>query len=134
MISTMGKNRVFFPQDALDAWLVAGSVELHGQDLVLKDEDRRYRLSEGMHVVSEITGESDSFDLVGKCKTLVFLSELGADLLERSMIIDNHAYDVIPGFLGVPMGGTEPPAAPDTTSSAQLSDEDLLAQFLSKNM
>lgn len=129
----MGKNRVFFPQEALDTWVVTGSVELQDQDLLLKDEGRRYRLSEGARVVAEVTGETDAFDIVGKCKTLVFLQELGADILERSMIIDNNAYDIIPGFLGAPVGGAED-APVSEVRSPLLSDEDLLAKFLAKNM
>jgi len=129
----MGKNKVFFPQEALDSWVVNGSVELHDQDLLLKDEGRRYRLSEGARVLHEVTGEPDAFDIVGKCKTLTFLQELGADILEQSMIIDDNAYEIVPGFLGTPVGGTE-----ETTSAPArpplMSDEDLLAQFLEKNM
>lgn len=130
----MGKNKVFFPQEALDAWVVSGSVELHDQDLLLKDEGRRYRLSEGARILKEVTGEADAFDIVGKCKTLTFLQELGADILERSMIIDNNAYDIVPGFLGTPVGGPEETVAVAQGRPPLLSDEDLLAQFLAKNM
>ena len=130
----MGKNRVFFPQEALNSWLVAGSVELHGDTLLLKKEDRRYRLAEGVRVVAEVTGEADPFDIVGRCKTVGFLSELGADTLEHSMIIDNRAYDIIPGFLGIPMGPTERPPRMEDDLSGLPSDEHLLAQFLAKNM
>ncbi len=133
MMVHMGKNRVFFPQEALDAWVVTGSVDLQDQDLLLKDEGRRYRLSEGARILAEVTGEPDGFDIVGKCKTLAFLQELGADILERSMIIDNNAYDIVPGFLGTPVGGAED--LPNLDARAPLlSDEDLLAQFLAKNM
>ena len=128
----MGKNRVFFPQEALDNWVVSGAVELQGSDLLLKSENRRYRLAEGARVVDEVTGESDAFDIVGKCKTLAFLQELGADLLERSMIIDNNAYDIVPGFLGTPLGAEDEPTI--QARPPLLSDEDLLAQFLAKNM
>ena len=130
----MGKNRVFFPQEALDAWLDAGSVELCDHDLLLKDEGRSFRLSDGVRVVAEVTGEADSHDIVGRCKTLGFLAELGADLLEHSMLIDNLAYDVIPGFLGVPLGEFVEPPDTAATGNDLLSDEALLAQFLAKNM
>ena len=128
----MGKNRVFFPREALDNWVVSGAVELQGSDLLLKGENRRYRLAEGARIIDEVTGEADAFDIVGKCKTLVFLQELGADILERSAIIDNNAYDIIPGFLGTPLGAEDEPAA--QARPPLLSDEDLLAQFLAKNM
>lgn len=133
MVKPMGKNKVFFPQEALDTWVVNGSVELDDQDLLLKDEGRRYRLAEGARVLGEVTGEPDAFDIVGKCKTLTFLRELGADILERSMIIDNNAYDIIPGFLGTPVGGAED-APSSEVRPPLMSDEDLLAQFLAKNM
>ena len=125
----MAKNRVFFPQEALDAWLAVGSVELQGHDLLLKEEGCRYRLSEGVRVVKEVTGEPDSYDIVGKCKTLVFLAELGADRLERSMIVDNNAYDIVPGFLGIPMG----PAGEASSGASRLSEEEQLAHFVSRN-
>ncbi len=133
MVALMAKNRVFFPQEALDTWVVSGSVDLHDQDLVIKSEGKRYRLAEGAHVVAEVTGEPDVAELVGKCKTLVLLRELGADILERSMIIDDNAYDIIPGFLGTLLGQSEEPPG-NGAQPSQPSDEDLLAQFLAKNM
>ena len=130
----MAKNRVFFPQEALDAWIVSGAVDVRGQDLLLKSESRLYRMNEGVRILREVTGEPDAFDVVGKCKTVPYLRELGAELLENSMIIDNNAYDVVQGFLCVPLG-----AATDTRSDKPVrpplaSDEQLLADFLSKNM
>jgi len=132
MAMMMGKNRVFFPQEALDAWLVSGAIDLQGQNLLLKDEGRRYALTEGARILTEVTGETDAFDIVGKCKTLAFLHELGADILERSMIVDNNAYDIVPGFLGTPIGAEDEKES--EARSTLLSDEDLLAQFLAKNM
>lgn len=123
----MAKNRVFFPQDALDSWLVAGAVELRDNELLLKSEGQRLRLTEGARVLREVTGEPDAYEVVGKCKTLVFLRELGADILERSMIIDDNAYDIVPGFLGVLM-----PDATTTGRSAS-SEEERLARFVANN-
>ncbi len=132
----MGRNRVFFPQEALDTWVVSGAVDLQDQDLLLKSENRKYRLAEGARIVREVTGEPDAAELVGKCKTLAFLRELGADILERSMIIDNNAYDIIPGFLGTPILTAEETQAQaeGVCGSTLSSDEELLAQFLAKNM
>src|SRR5688572_20977300 len=45
----MGKNRVFFPQEALDRWLVEGRVEISGSELTIPDERRRFRLVEAVH-------------------------------------------------------------------------------------
>ena len=133
MSLAMAKNRVFFPQEALDAWLVSGSVELHGHDLSLKEEGSRFRLSEGVRIIREVTGEPDSYGIVGKCKTMVFLTELGADILDRSMIVDNNAYDIVPGFLGIPLGSSDTQDDAQYLSSDQPTEEEQLCRFLSRN-
>ncbi len=42
------RNRVFFPQAALDEWLGDDRVDLKGEELVLKSEGRRYKIIEAM--------------------------------------------------------------------------------------
>jgi hypothetical protein len=139
----MVKNRVFFPQAALDQWIGDGRVDLAGEDLTILAEGRRYRIIEAARVLSEVTGLLDANELVGKVKTRAFLAELGAELLEDSLILGENAYDVMPGFLGAPIGsfaehmaGTARAEArksiPDAAAATQhpVSDEDLLARFL----
>jgi hypothetical protein len=128
----MASNRIFIPQDALETWLADGSAEMYGLDVVLKDEQKTFRISEGVRVVREVSGGVDTNDLVGKCKSRMYLKQLGAEILEHSMVLENNAYDVVPGFLGVPVGATnsqELPAVENLTT-----DERLLADFLSKKM
>ncbi len=128
----MGPNRVFFPQEALDQWLSDDRVELTGSELVIKAEGRKYRILEAVRVLGESTGGQDDNEIVGRVKTIAYLTELGAEVLGNSMIIDDNAYDVVPGWLGSPVGSfaefraTESPAAPDSASS----EEELLAQYL----
>jgi hypothetical protein len=140
----MGKNRVFFPQAALDQWISEGKVDLAGEELTIKAEARRYRILEAAHVTSEVTGLPDANELVGRVKTRLYLSELGAEILETSMVLGDNAYDVVPGFLGAPVGTFEEHIAgnarvearrsiPDvrkSTAPPPASDEDLLAKFL----
>jgi hypothetical protein len=143
----MGNNRVFFPQAALDQWISDGKVDLAGDELTIKPEARRYRILEAAHVTREVTGLADGNELVGKVKTLQYLSGLGADLLENSMVLGDNAYDVIPGFLGAPVGTFEEhlagparaeanggPASAHGRGAAPASDEDLLAKFLLGNL
>ncbi|HQP38730.1 MAG TPA: hypothetical protein PLI95_26275 [Polyangiaceae bacterium] len=127
----MARNKLFVPQDVLDGWLVDGAADMQGQEILVKSEQRRYRLAEGVHIVREVTGESDPNELVGKCKTHAFLRELGAEVVETSMILDDNAYDVVPGFIGTPVGpgGSSSPPRPELTS-----DEQLLAEFLARKM
>ena len=137
----MSKNRVFFPQEALDRWLGNGEVELSQGLLTIKTERRRFRLVEAVRVMAEVSGLPDPHEVMGKVKTVGFLSELGASLLGESMVIAENAYEVVPGWLGSPIGtfaehraehaaGTPVPRA----SAPAGSDEELLASFLMRNL
>lgn len=122
------RNRVFFSQEALDLWLGDGRVELTGEDLLLKEPGRHYRIIEAVHVLREVTGTPDPHELLGKVKSRGFLAELGAELLEGSMILGDNAYDVVQGFVGAPLSSfaehrkTTPRAVVKT-------DEELLLAF-----
>src|ERR1700690_957122 len=75
------ENRVFFPQAALDQWIVDGTVELTGGELTLVSGARRYGLVEAVRVVREVSGAGDKLDLLGRVKTLPVLEKLGAELV-----------------------------------------------------
>lgn len=137
----MGKNRVFFPQEALDRWLVEGRAEIYGSELIIMSERRRYRLVEAVRVLSEEAGHSDPDELVGKVKTVLYLTELGAELLGDSMVLGENAYRVVAGWLGSPVGTLAEHRAERQerrVSRAPLpapgSDEELLAAFLARNL
>jgi hypothetical protein len=135
----MAKNRVFFPQEALDLWLSEGRVDLTGDELTLKAEGRTFKITEAVRVLREVTGTPDAYDLVGRVKSRVFLEALESELLETSMLIGDNAYDVVPGFLGIPQGTfAEHMARSERSSSPNLkpatTDEELLAQFLSREL
>lgn len=98
----MAKNRIFFPQDALDTWVVDERIELTESELTVKPEGRKYRLAEAAYVVAEVTGAPDPHEIVGRVKSKGFLVELGAEMLEKSMMLGDNAYDIEPGFLGAP--------------------------------
>jgi hypothetical protein len=135
----MAKNRIFFPQEALDTWLLDGHVELSGEELTIKAEGRKFRIAEAVRVLTEVTGTPDGFDLVGRVKSKGYLTELGAEMLDSSMILGDNAYDVTPGFLGMPIGSfaahiaevarrSDPSIKP--ADLPPKSDEELLGQFL----
>jgi hypothetical protein len=134
-------NRVFFPQAALDQWNVDGAVDLRGQELTILGEGRRYKLAEGVLVVREVTGGVDTSELTGKVKSLAFLQELGAEVVETSMILGDNAFDVIPGWLAAPVGTFEEHLASEARKAARgaragagddpKSDEELLVRFAS---
>ncbi len=138
------QNRVFFPQIALDTWLSDGTVDLQQTELTIVAEGRRYKLAEAARVMREVTGSPDTNELIGKVKSLSYLQELGGEIVESSMILGDQAYDVVPGWLGAPVGTFDEHLA----SPARLkvienrtgdydeprTEEDLLARFLIKNL
>jgi len=130
------KNRVFFPQVALDEWLAEDRVDLRNDELTIKSEGRKYRIIEAIRVVREVSGSADSHELLGKVKSKAFLGELGAEILESSMILGDNAYDVVPGFVGAPVGTfAEHQKSASTAQARNLStDEDLLAAFLATKL
>jgi hypothetical protein len=123
------RNRVFFPQAALDEWLADNRVDLKNDELSIKGEDRRFRIIEAVRVLREVTGSDDPHELLGCVKSRAFLSELGAELLEGSMIIGDNAYDVLPGFVGAPTSTFEDHRRRTPTGKAT-NDEDLLLAFI----
>ncbi len=133
----MASNRVFFPQRALDQWLAEAKIDLSAKELVIKAENRRYHVVEAVRIIQEVSGTEDLFDLVGRVKSVNYLTELGAEILETSMILGENAYEVVPGFLGSPIGtfsehraGT--PALRD--DPLPKSEEALLAQYLMQTL
>ena len=126
----MARNRVFFPQASLDEWVAADRVDVSGDDLTIKNAKRRYRVVEALRIVREVTGTPDSNELVGTVKSLAFLQELGAEVLGGSMILGDNAYDIVPGFVGAPIGSVEEHARAHPEARGLSSDEDLITLHL----
>jgi hypothetical protein len=133
------QNRAFFAQPALDVWLADATIDLTGTELTILSQARRYRLAEAAHIIREVTGSPDAHELVGRVKSTQYLEELGAELMEGSMILGENAYDVIPGFMATPMGpfeefvtSEEHLALRDSMSPKEArNDEELLLRFAS---
>jgi hypothetical protein len=98
------ENRVFFPQAALDQWIMDGTVELQDGELTIPGERRRFRLAEAVRILREVSGAGDGHELLGRVKTRAYLEQLGAEIIETSMLVGDAAYDVEPGWMGVPIG------------------------------
>lgn len=127
------RNRVFFPQSALDLWMGEDRVDLIGSELVVKGEGRKYKVVEAVRILAEVTGGPDDHELVGKVKSVSFLTELGAELLDTSLVLGDLAYEVVPGFAGAPVGTLSQHRAasvPPPGESLPKSDEEMLAQYL----
>jgi len=68
------KNRVFFPQDALDEWVADDRVDFAADELTIKAESRRYRMIEAVRVLREVTDGKDPNELIGKVKSRNYLT------------------------------------------------------------
>ena len=108
------QNRVFFPQSALDQWLTSGKVDLRGNELMINEEQRRYEIVEAVLVVREVSGAPDAFNLVGRVKPKDKLEREGAEIFDTSLVYGENAYDVVPGWLGLPVGRSPRPTTPGT--------------------
>ena len=135
------ENRLFLPAAALDEWIVDGQVELQDGELSMLSEGRRFRLTEAVRVIKEVSETGDPYELVGRTKARGLLEEMGAEIVESSMLLGDAAYDIVPGWFGVPVGPfSEYLASPlrkkarqGKTGTEPKTDEDVLRAFLSKN-
>ena len=75
-------------------------MDLTATELIVLAEGRRYKVVEAIHVVAEVTGANDAHQIVGKVKPKAALEEIGAEIVESSMIIGDNAYDIVPGWMG----------------------------------
>lgn len=136
------ENRVFFPQSALDHWIVDGTVDLHQNDMTILAEGRRYKLAEAIRVLREVSGGGDAHEVVGRVKARAHLEQLGAEIVETSMLLGDAAYDVEPGWLGSPVGSfalhlaseDRKKAHAGRSDDAPTTDEELLARFVAKSL
>ena len=133
------QNRVFFSQASVDQWGIDGKIDLVAGELILLAEGRRYKVEEAVRIVTEVTGANDDRKIIGRVKPKRALDEIGAELLETSMILGDNAYDVVPGWIGTPSGTfAEHLLSPERNAArggktdlgtGPETDEELLARF-----
>ena len=114
----MAVNRIFFPQEALDAWLDQERVVLDGDLMTLSPEGWSFRLNSAVRFTSEVAGGGDAGGLVGKVKTQEQLSALGGEHCAGTVIIGDDAYEVVEGFVGEPLPDQTLVAGGDSMSAA----------------
>ena len=118
-------NSVFFPQSLLDILFDIGKLDIEGEDLVVKEHGFRYRVGEAVRVLTEVTTGEDPHNLCGRVAMRTYLSdELGAEILGNSMLVEDNAYDVVPGMVGEPVGAVAPDARPEHEVLAELQNLD----------
>ena len=100
---------IFIPHELCEALASAGRLELDGDELTLTTGRGRYRVREALRVIKEVARGTDAPGLCGTVQLRTHVTdELGAELLGDSMLLDDSAYDVVPGVLAEPIGLWEP--------------------------
>lgn len=106
---------MFVSQATLDQWLGDDAVDVDGDVMAIKRLGHRFQLNTAFHFVSEVAEGGDAGELVGKVKTLDQVVALGGEHCAGSVILGDNAYEVIEGFLGLPI---EDPNAPSLSGSS----------------
>jgi hypothetical protein len=132
------ENKFFFPEAAVNEWIVAEVVDFRGGELTILGEGRRYELAEAVRVLREVAGSVDAHDLVGRVKPRAQLDKLGAEIVESSMLLGEAAYDIELGWVGTPVGSfaqhegsaARKKSRAGRSTPAPKSDEELFVRFL----
>ena len=141
---SIGVNRFFWPQELLDQWIVDEKIILDGDKLTLAEEKRDFKVQQAVYFVADVGDGEDVHELVGRVKEVATLEEMGAEHYMDSVLIDDSAYQVVPGFTGEPVAE---PALDPKSSAADITgaisghageeesdDRELLAKFLLDNL
>lgn len=115
----VGRNRVFFPQHALETWVEEGKARLVGETLAIPG-GHRLELQGALRFTAELTESGDPHGLVGKVKTLEDVEALQGEHSSDSVVIGDEAYEVVEGFL----------ATPDAELASDADGSDPITRFL----
>jgi hypothetical protein len=141
----MGANRLFWPQETMNEWIVGEKVTIDGDVLLIRDVKRSYHISQAVYFEADVGGGEDPQGLVGRVKEIASLQKLGAEHYMDSVLIGDSAYKVTPGFTGQPIievssadRGGDITGAVITKSgggaTGENDDRELLARFLLDNL
>ncbi len=137
----MGANRFFWPQELLDQWIVEDKITLKDDSLTIVSEKRTFQTKQAVYFSADVSDGQDTHNFVGRVKELSVLEEMGAEYYMDSVIMEDSAYEVVPGFTGEPEAGKSAGAmdlsaalAGETGEGEANSDRELLAKFLLENL
>lgn len=98
---------LFFPHEALSLLVDLEHVEFSSNELILDNGRFRYRAVEGARILAEVVDGAEDDELVGKVHSSEHLvQQLGGEILGESLLIDDKAYDIVPGFVCEPVNGS----------------------------
>ncbi len=141
----MGANRFFWPQELLDQWMLDEKITIDGERLTITEENRNYQVKQAAYFAADVGDGSDEYGFIGRVKEISVLEEMGAEYYMDSVLIEDSAYQVVPGFTGEPMveivqekdnGSSDISGAIATQvdNEDEGDDRELLARFLIENL
>ena len=98
----MAAGLLFVSQAMLDAWAGQGKIDFVGNVMTLltgEGRGRHYALEPAVRFLKVLGAEKDPNALLTKVKPVSQLREMGAEQVERSVVLGDLAYEVEPGFL-----------------------------------
>ncbi|MBL9037927.1 MAG: hypothetical protein JNG84_05360 [Archangium sp.] len=109
----------------LEEWSMSEKADLQEGQLVVRDPKSSHAVVPAV-AFSKIVSGDDVKKLVGRVKSSVQLTELGAEHMADSVILGDAAYEVVPGYI------TDVPAPPkaEGKKKAASPEADLLAAFI----
>lgn len=136
----MGANRFFWPQSLLDQWIVEEKITLDGEKLSITGENRSFNVEQAVYFQADVGDGKDEYHLVGKVKEISSLESIGAEYYMDSVLIEDSAYQVVPGFTGEPLSADKSAQDLSAALATQIGDgeeeddRELLARFLIENL
>ena len=93
---------LFVSQAMIDSWADQGRIDFVGNVMTLlsgEGRDRSYALEPAVRFLALLGADADPHRLLKKVKSLAQLRELGAEVVDASVVLGDVAYEVEPGFL-----------------------------------
>lgn len=94
--------KFFISQGAVDGWVTSDLAELSGHTLTFRAQGGALELAPALLFLHVSAGKEDPHDLVGKVLDEEAILALGGETYMSSVLLGETAYDVEPGFVGVP--------------------------------
>lgn len=95
-------GRLFISQAAIDAWVSTERADLQGEVLTLRGGGAL--VLRPASLFRKVAGDGgDRHGLVGKVKDEEAIAAMGAESYMTSVLFDDIAYDVEPGFIAAPL-------------------------------
>ena len=94
--------KVFISQGAIDSWVSSDQADLSGNVLSFRGRSGSLQLVPASLFRRVSAGKDDPHTLVGKVLDEEAVLALGGETYMSSVLLGETAYDVEPGFVGVP--------------------------------